>query len=122
MMVGRAASAAAVVVLLVTSGCADEWLAPAPLPDSDAGGEPDPCQLAREQTPARVESIVVGDKTACAVTNLGSMYCWGEPAGGATGISGDVGYIETPLKAPDHHCLRTLALGYAHGCGLTYDA
>jgi len=68
-----------------------------------------------------VERIAVGDHTACVVTNRGGMYCWGDNALGAAGHPDLIGFYCQPWRAPWHACIRTVAFGGDHACGLTYD-
>src|SRR5262245_19171057 len=85
--------------------------------------EPGRCDVAENESP-RVVQITAGTDTACALTNTGHMYCWG----GDIEASGLMGNPELrgswsceASRAPEHRCLRQIAVGTGHGCAATFD-
>jgi alpha-tubulin suppressor-like RCC1 family protein len=73
-------------------------------------------------------SLSAGWGPTCALTAIGSAYCWGDNAWGALGIGSDTGSVEgcfhgpcsrTPLAVTGGHTLTELGVGSHHACGLT---
>lgn len=68
-----------------------------------------------------IVQIAAGSDTACALTNTGHMYCWGDSGLGIAGHPELGGWFCSARHAPNHRCLRGIALSTVHGCGNTFD-
>ncbi|HEX8391691.1 MAG TPA: hypothetical protein VF665_04960 [Longimicrobium sp.] len=66
--------------------------------------------------------VSAGENHTCALTRDGVPYCWGWNAFGQVGDNTNVNRtIPVPVQMPAGVQFDTLALGGAHGCGLTAD-
>jgi len=101
---------------MAMAGCAENGDMPPPEP-----GPLSVCDIAEQAATPRVEQVAAGSGTACAVTSAGHMYCWGYTGTGIAGHpEGGIGHCYA-YQAPEHRCLRQVALDVEHGCGTTFD-
>ncbi|MCB1388092.1 MAG: hypothetical protein KDK12_02910 [Rhodobacteraceae bacterium] len=71
--------------------------------------------------PRNLTQISVGDTSACAVTNLGALQCWGDNNSGqlGTGVQGGVETRPQVVPAPGGEEWLDVDVGSTHACGVT---
>ena len=72
------------------------------------------------QSATRWVQVVAGGWHTCALTDAGSLYCWGAIGSGQLG-SGSSDDPSSPVLIPTPSPLHNLVAGSGHACGLTAD-
>jgi alpha-tubulin suppressor-like RCC1 family protein len=64
-------------------------------------------------------AVALGGTHACAITPLGSTYCWGENTMGQLGIGSNNPTLSLPVRVGGGLTFTSLVAGTFHACGLT---
>jgi alpha-tubulin suppressor-like RCC1 family protein len=66
--------------------------------------------------------VSAGDKRTCAITNTGTLWCWGATEHGALGLGTTFGTIlNQPWKVGDTNTWVSVSVGNEHACGVHMD-
>jgi alpha-tubulin suppressor-like RCC1 family protein len=64
--------------------------------------------------------IHASSQYACAVTEVGNAYCWGNNSGGTLGTT-SLSETSSPVAVDGGLSFRAIATGYGHACGIASD-
>lgn len=88
-------------------------LGPPPLPQPGTPSAPLPLP--------ETKSICSGEYHSCALSNAGSVRCWGYGKNAQLGVAGDGGNSDTPVSIAGLPNIDVIACGGSHTCGLGAD-